>query len=193
MLRTSPAVGCILGLLKVKVSFVIRMYEIHARARAHNLRYCARASAQVKHHAVHHSPAGQQSGLSRGLRATIKGPSSAWSIWRSGGRGRGGGGREGKGGRGGGGVSCLYLSMIFPFRFVFWQTTHRRLALPHCLRPALPSCLRTRAARRNAHYIYMCVPDKIHLCTWAGRPPAPRHGSRVVHQAACVRAYSRRP
>jgi hypothetical protein len=36
-----------------------------ARARAHNLRYRARVSAQVKHHAVHQSPADQQASRSR--------------------------------------------------------------------------------------------------------------------------------
>jgi hypothetical protein len=35
-------------------------FYARARARAHNLRYRARASAQVKHHAVHQSPAGQR-------------------------------------------------------------------------------------------------------------------------------------
>jgi hypothetical protein len=35
-------------------------FYARARARAQNLRYRARASAQVKHHAVHQSPAGQQ-------------------------------------------------------------------------------------------------------------------------------------
>jgi hypothetical protein len=54
-----------------------------------NLRYRAQGlGTQVKHHAVHQSPAGQHGPPAR---ATIKGPSSAWSIWRE---GKGGEGRD---------------------------------------------------------------------------------------------------
>jgi hypothetical protein len=46
------------GRLLLRAAFYARA-RAGARARAHNLHYAARASAQVKHHAVHESPAGQ--------------------------------------------------------------------------------------------------------------------------------------
>jgi hypothetical protein len=79
-----------------------------ARARAQNLRYRARASTQVKHHAVQQSPAGQQA--SRAGRH--QGPQLRMVDVEG---GEGGGGRErGEGGRGSGGSQLpLYLSMLF--------------------------------------------------------------------------------
>jgi hypothetical protein len=46
-------------------------------------------------------------------RATIKGPSSAWSIWREGEGGEGEGGREREGGGRGGGGDPRKFSIIY--------------------------------------------------------------------------------
>jgi hypothetical protein len=72
-----------------------------ARARAHTLRYCAKALAQVKHHihfmphitalSVHQSPVYQQASRAG---HHLQNPSSAWSVWKVGRGGEGGSGRR---------------------------------------------------------------------------------------------------
>jgi hypothetical protein len=73
-------------LFSLFLPFTAALYA-RARARAHNLRYRARVSAQHKHHAVHQSPAGQQASR------VPRGPPSRAPAPRCRSRGRGEGER----------------------------------------------------------------------------------------------------
>jgi hypothetical protein len=76
--------------------------ERERREHTHNLRYRARASAQVKPGSNTTLSISRLQASRPPARATIKGPSSAWSIWREGDGGERGERREREGrGRGG--------------------------------------------------------------------------------------------
>jgi hypothetical protein len=114
------------------------------RARAHNLRYRARASAQVKHHAVHQSPAGQQAsraGHHQGPQLRMVDLDGEGGEGAEGGEERGGGRGEREGGGRGGGQLPMCLSMLF-------------------LRPACAAILRV-FVRSVSMFLFSCVACRV--------------------------------